>query len=47
MPVYCGISLTVAGEIVPREEACDSISKVIIGVSAGMIIGVPITAYFC
>lgn len=39
MPVYCGISLTVAGEIVPREEARDSISKVIIGVSAGRLLG--------
>ena len=46
MPIYCGLSLTVAGEIVPKEEARDSISKVIMGVSAGMIIGVPITAYF-
>lgn len=46
MPVYCSISLTVAGEIVPKEEARNAISKVIMGVSAGMIIGVPITAFF-
>lgn len=46
LPIYCGLSLTVAGEIVPKEEARDSVSKVIMGVSAGMIIGVPITAYF-
>lgn len=42
-PVYCGLSLTVAGEIVPKEETKSAISKVIMGVSAGMIIGVPIT----
>jgi len=46
MPVYCSISLTVAGEIVPPEEAPSAISKVIMGVSAGMIVGVPIAAFF-
>ena len=46
MPVYCSISLTAAGEIVPPDEAQDAISRVIMGVSAGMIVGVPIAAFF-
>ncbi|OED30404.1 MFS transporter [Methanosphaera sp. WGK6] len=45
-PVYCGLALTVAAEIVPEEEKQDAVSKVIMGVSAGMIIGVPITTLF-
>ncbi len=44
-PVYCGLALTVAAEIVEAEKAQSSVSKVIMGVSAGMIIGVPITTF--
>lgn len=44
-PIYCGLALTVAAEIVEPERAQDAVSKVIMGVSAGMIIGVPITTF--
>ena len=44
-PIYCGLALTVAAEIVEHEKAHDAVSKVIMGVSAGMIIGVPITTF--
>ena len=44
-PIYCGLALTVAAEIVEPEKAQDTVSKVIMGVSAGMIIGVPITTF--
>lgn len=44
-PIYCGLALTVAAEIVEPEKAQDAVSKVIMGVSAGMIIGVPITTF--
>ena len=44
-PIYCGLALTVAAEIVDPEKAQDAVSKVIMGVSAGMIIGVPITTF--
>ncbi|MBE6493734.1 MAG: MFS transporter [Methanosphaera stadtmanae] len=44
-PIYCGLALTVAAEIVEPEKTQDAVSKVIMGVSAGMIIGVPITTF--
>ena len=44
-PIYCGLALTVAAEIVEPEKAQDAVSKVIMGVSAGMIVGVPITTF--
>lgn len=44
-PVYCSIALTIPSDILPKEEAQNGIGKVIMGVSAGMIIGVPITTY--
>ena len=44
-PIYFGLALTVAAEIVEPEKAQDVVSKVIMGVSAGMIIGVPITTF--
>lgn len=44
-PVYCGLALTVAGEISQKQNSQSAISKVIMGVSAGMIVGVPITTF--
>ena len=44
-PIYCGLALTVAAEIVEEEKAQSAVSKVIMGVSAGMIVGVPITTF--
>ena len=44
-PIYCGLALTVAAEIVEPENVQNAVSKVIMGVSAGMIVGVPITTF--
>ncbi|AGN16998.1 MFS transporter [Methanobrevibacter sp. AbM4] len=44
-PIYCSLSMTVAAEIVEPDKAQDAVSKVIMGVSAGMIVGVPITTF--
>ncbi|MGG0248893.1 MFS transporter [Peribacillus frigoritolerans] len=44
-PIYCSLALTVAATSVNREEAPKAVSKVIMGVSAGMILGVPITNF--
>ncbi|PRS31727.1 MFS transporter [Bacillus sp. RJGP41] len=44
-PIYCSLALTVAATSVSREEAPKAVSKVIMGVSAGMILGVPITNF--
>ena len=44
-PVYISIALAAAASSVPQAEAPKAISKVILGVSAGMVIGVPITTF--
>ncbi|WP_433942862.1 MFS transporter [Paenibacillus sp. SN-8-1] len=44
-PVYCSLAFTVAAGSVSQEEAPKAISKVFIGVSAGMVIGVPIASF--
>lgn len=44
-PIYCSLSLTVAAELVPKEEVPKATSKVIMGVSAGMVLGIPVTTY--
>ncbi|TVX98571.1 MFS transporter [Paenibacillus cremeus] len=44
-PVYCSLAFTVAAASVHREEAPKAVSKVFIGVSAGMVIGVPIASF--
>jgi predicted MFS family arabinose efflux permease len=44
-PIYCSLALTVAATSVNRAEATKAVSKVILGVTAGMILGVPITNY--
>jgi DHA1 family inner membrane transport protein len=43
-PVYCSLAFTVAAASVSKEEAPKAVSKVFIGVSAGMVIGVPIAS---
>lgn len=45
-PVYCSLAFTVAAGAVSKEEAPKAVSKVFIGVSAGMVIGVPIASFF-
>ncbi|MGE7843687.1 MFS transporter [Lysinibacillus sp. NPDC093712] len=44
-PVYVSIALTVAATSVSKEEAPKAVSKVMMGVSAGMVLGVPITSF--
>ncbi|MBG9472185.1 MFS transporter [Priestia megaterium] len=44
-PVYISIALTAAATSVHKEEAPKAVSKVIMGVSAGMVLGVPVTTF--
>lgn len=44
-PIYCSLALTVAATSVSSEEAPKAVSKVMLGVTAGMVLGVPITNY--
>ncbi|MBP2627575.1 MAG: major facilitator superfamily 1 [Firmicutes bacterium] len=44
-PVYCSLAFTVAAASVSKEEAPKAVSKVFIGVSAGMVLGVPVSSF--
>lgn len=44
-PVYVSMAFTVAAASVAKKEAPKAVSKVFIGVSAGMVLGVPMTSY--
>lgn len=44
-PIYCSLAFTVASTSVSEEEAPKAVSKVIMGVSAGMVLGVPVTSF--
>ncbi|MFD0695952.1 MFS transporter [Paenibacillus sp. GCM10027628] len=44
-PIYCSLAFTVAAASVNKEEAAKAVSKVFIGVSAGMVVGVPIVSF--
>ncbi|ANF97077.1 MFS transporter [Paenibacillus bovis] len=44
-PVYFSAAFTIAAESVHKKEAPKAISKVFIGVSAGMVLGVPIASF--
>lgn len=44
-PVYISLAFSVAGSSVKQEEAPQAISKVMMGVSTGMVLGVPIVSY--
>ncbi|MBS4176491.1 MFS transporter [Lederbergia citrea] len=44
-PVYCSLAFSVAAASVSKEEAPKAVSKVFIGVSAGIVIGVPISSF--
>lgn len=43
-PIYVSLAFTVAAASVSKEDAPRAVSKVFIGVSAGMVLGVPITS---
>ena len=44
-PIYCSLALTVAATSVSKEDAPKAVSKVMLGVTAGMVLGVPITNF--
>lgn len=44
-PVYVSMAFTVAATSVSKEKAPKAVAKVFIGVSAGMVLGVPVTSY--
>ena len=44
-PVYVSMAFTVAAASVSKEEAPKAVAKVFIGVSAGMVLGVPVTSF--
>lgn len=44
-PVYCSLAFSVAAASVSKEEAPKAVAKVFIGVSAGMVVGVPIASF--
>ncbi|WP_054028749.1 MFS transporter [Bacillus sp. FJAT-28004] len=44
-PIYCSMAFTVAANSVSNEEAPKAVSKIMLGVSAGMVLGVPITSF--
>lgn len=44
-PVYVSMAFTVAAASVSKEKASKAVAKVFIGVSAGMVLGVPVTSF--
>lgn len=44
-PVYVSMAFTVAANSVSKEKAPKAVAKVFIGVSAGMVLGVPVTSF--
>lgn len=44
-PMYVSMAMTVAGTSVPPEQSAKAVSRVFIGVSAGMVLGVPVTSF--
>lgn len=44
-PVYCSLAFSVAGTSVPEQDRLKAVAKVIVGVSAGMVLGVPISSF--
>lgn len=44
-PIYCSAAFTVAASSVNKENSAQAVSKVMMGVSAGMALGIPISNY--
>jgi predicted MFS family arabinose efflux permease len=44
-PIYCSMAFSLAAASVEPERAPKAVSKIVVGVSAGMVIGVPISNY--
>lgn len=45
-PAYCSLTFVVASEILPENDVQMGVSKILMGVSAGTIVRVPITTFF-
>lgn len=43
-PIYVSMAFSVAAASVPKDEAPKAVSRIFIGVSAGMVLGVPVTS---
>ncbi|WP_419872463.1 MFS transporter [Candidatus Pristimantibacillus sp. PTI5] len=43
-PVYCSLAFTVAASSVSKDDASKAVAKVFVGVSAGMVLGVPVSS---
>lgn len=43
-PIYVSMAFSVAASSVPKEDAPKAVSRIFIGVSAGMVLGVPVTS---
>ena len=43
--MYCSLAFSVAGASVPEKDRLKAVAKVIVGVSAGMVLGVPISSF--
>lgn len=43
-PIYVSMAFSVAASSVPQEQAPKTVSRIFIGVSAGMVLGVPVTS---
>lgn len=44
-PIYCSLAFSVASASVSKEEAPKAVAKVMVGVSAGMVLGVPVSSF--
>ena len=44
-PVYVSMAMSVAAASVERDQAPKAVSRVMVGVSAGMVLGVPVVSY--
>lgn len=44
-PAYCSLTFSVAADILPIEKVQMGVSKILMGVSAGTVVGVPITSF--
>lgn len=44
-PIYCSLAFVVAASLVDKKNVPQAISKVMMGVSAGIVIGIPVTSF--
>lgn len=44
-PVYVSMAFTMAAQLVEKSQAQQAVAKIFVGVSAGMVLGVPVTSF--